>query len=92
MIRIQIHTLRLHGLHVIHFRNGKVVQGRTWSCLLVLLLPGVLSFQYQLVVRICHSYSQKTLKDFQTITIQGQITYRIANPQQLADLLDFHSR
>ncbi|MFN8672314.1 MAG: SPFH domain-containing protein [Candidatus Sericytochromatia bacterium] len=27
--------------------------------------------------------------DFQTITIQGQITYKIENPKQLAELLDF---
>ncbi|MDO4726581.1 MAG: SPFH domain-containing protein [Porphyromonadaceae bacterium] len=28
-------------------------------------------------------------KDFQTVTIQGQITYKIENPKQLADSLDF---
>ncbi len=27
----------------------------------------------------------ETTKDFQTITIQGQITYKIENPKQLAD-------
>ncbi|HAI76518.1 MAG TPA: membrane protease subunit, stomatin/prohibitin, partial [Microscillaceae bacterium] len=27
--------------------------------------------------------------DFQTISVQGQITYRVANPKQLAELLDF---
>jgi len=31
----------------------------------------------------------ETTKDFQTITIQGQITYKIENPTQLADSLDF---
>lgn len=31
----------------------------------------------------------ETTKDFQTITIQGQITYKIENPKQLADSLDF---
>jgi regulator of protease activity HflC (stomatin/prohibitin superfamily) len=31
----------------------------------------------------------ETTKDYQTITIQGQITYKIGNPRQLADILDF---
>lgn len=31
----------------------------------------------------------ESTKDFQTITIQGQITYKIENPKQLADSLDF---
>lgn len=31
----------------------------------------------------------ETTKDFQTITIQGQITYKIEDPKQLADSLDF---
>ena len=32
---------------------------------------------------------EQTTSDFQTITIQGQLTYRIANPRQLASLMDF---
>jgi regulator of protease activity HflC (stomatin/prohibitin superfamily) len=31
----------------------------------------------------------ETTKDFQTITIQGQITYSIENPKQLSEMLDF---
>jgi regulator of protease activity HflC (stomatin/prohibitin superfamily) len=31
----------------------------------------------------------ETTKDYQTVTIQGQITYKIDNPRQLAELLDF---
>jgi len=31
----------------------------------------------------------ETTKDYQTVTIQGQITYKIGNPKQLADILDF---
>lgn len=31
----------------------------------------------------------ESTKDFQTITIQGQITYEIQNPKQLAESLDF---
>ncbi len=32
---------------------------------------------------------KETTNDFQTITIQGQITFKIRNPKQLAELLDF---
>ena len=31
----------------------------------------------------------ETTKDFQTITLQGQITYAIENPKQLSEMLDF---
>ena len=31
----------------------------------------------------------ETTKDYQTVSIQVQITYKIANPRQLADVLDF---
>jgi regulator of protease activity HflC (stomatin/prohibitin superfamily) len=31
----------------------------------------------------------ETTKDYQAVSIQGQITYKINNPKQLADLLDF---
>lgn len=31
----------------------------------------------------------ESTQDFQTVTIQGQLTYRVATPQQLADMLDF---
>ncbi|MCB1170021.1 MAG: band 7 protein [Leptospiraceae bacterium] len=32
---------------------------------------------------------QETLKDFQTVDIQGQITYRVKDPARLASMLDF---
>ncbi len=32
---------------------------------------------------------RETTKDYQTVNIQGQITYKIGNPKQLAELLDF---
>lgn len=31
----------------------------------------------------------ETTKDYQTVSIQGQIAYKIGNPKQLAELLDF---
>ena len=32
---------------------------------------------------------QETLKDFQTVDIQGQVTYRVQDPTRLASMLDF---
>src|SRR5437660_2476314 len=31
----------------------------------------------------------ETTADFQSVTIQGQLTYRVADPKRLASLLDF---
>src|ERR1700678_262160 len=32
---------------------------------------------------------QETTSDFQTVTIQGQVTYRVGDPRRLAGLLNF---
>src|ERR1700676_2360898 len=32
---------------------------------------------------------QEATADFQTVTIQGQLTYRVADPKRLSSLLDF---
>src|SRR5215211_3284099 len=32
---------------------------------------------------------QETTADFQSVTVQGQLTYRVADPKRLASLLDF---
>src|SRR3974390_2407249 len=32
---------------------------------------------------------QETTADFQTVTIQGQVTYRVSDPNQLASLLNY---
>jgi regulator of protease activity HflC (stomatin/prohibitin superfamily) len=32
---------------------------------------------------------QETSADFQTLTVQGQLTYRVADPKQLSSMLDF---
>ncbi|MCU0437223.1 MAG: SPFH domain-containing protein [Raineya sp.] len=34
-------------------------------------------------------YFSESTRDFQTISIQGQVTYKVSNPKQLAELLDF---
>ena len=73
---------------VIHYRNGKIKrEGRG------------LSFFYfeprSSIISIPAGSSDlpfiftETTKDFQTITIQGQLTYKVGDPHQLAQLLDF---
>ena len=34
-------------------------------------------------------FFNESTSDFQTISIQGQVTYKVSNPKQLAELLDF---
>lgn len=74
--------------HVIHFKNGKVQQeGRglsffyfapTSSIAAIPMSSNDLPFIFN-----------ETTSDYQNISIQGQITYKIGNPRQLAELLDF---
>lgn len=74
--------------YVIKFQNGQVVkEGRglsffyyspTTSISAVPMGSNNLPFIFS-----------ETTKDYQTVTIQGQITYKIGNPKQLADVLDF---
>lgn len=74
--------------YVIVFKNGKVTkEGR-----------GLSFFYYAPTTSISavpigssnlpFIFNEST-KDYQTVTIQGQITYKISNPKQLADILDF---
>jgi hypothetical protein len=74
--------------YVIQFKHGKVVRER----------PG-LSFYYfaprAVIVEVPLSsvdvpfVFNEVSSDFQDVTIQGQLTYRIADPKRLAQLLDF---
>lgn len=74
--------------YVIKFKNGKVArEGR-----------GLSFFYYSPTTSISaipigsnnlpFIFSEIT-KDYQTVNIQGQIAYKISNPKQLAELLDF---
>lgn len=74
--------------YVVKFKNGKVVkEGR-----------GLSFFYYAPTTSISAIpvgsnnlpfIFSETTKDYQTVNIQGQITYKIGNPKQLADMLDF---
>ncbi|HUP49051.1 MAG TPA: SPFH domain-containing protein [Thermoanaerobaculia bacterium] len=74
--------------YVVHYANGKVRREGpglsffywvpTSSIVAVPLGSSDLSFVFNQVT-----------EDFQTITIQGQLTYRVTAPRKLAELLDF---
>ena len=75
-------------MYIIQYKNGKIKrQGRglsfhyfapTTSIAVVPVGSSSLPFIFS-----------ETTRDYQTISIQGQISYRIEKPEQLADMLDF---
>ncbi|WP_282148124.1 SPFH domain-containing protein [Algibacter lectus] len=74
--------------YVIHYQNGKVKQeGRGLSFFYfspnssIVSIP-VQSNDFQFVFK-------ETTKDYQEVTLQGQITYKIQSPKQIAETLDF---
>lgn len=74
--------------YVIHFQRGRVKrEGRglsffywmpTSSIVSVPVASSDISFVFQLLTA-----------DFQTVTVQGQLTYRVVEPRKLAELLNF---
>lgn len=74
--------------YVIHFQRGRVKrEGRglsffywlpTSSIVSVPVASSDISFVFQLLT-----------SDFQTVTVQGQLTYRVVEPKKLAELLNF---
>jgi len=74
--------------HVIHYRNGRIQRSG----------PGLSFFYYQPAASIAvvpigsadapFIFNEGTA-DFQPITVQGQLTYRIVDPELVASLLDF---
>ncbi len=74
--------------YVIHYQNGSISkEGRGLSFFYFAPISSIaaipmgsndLPFIYN-----------ETTKDYQTVSIQGQISYRISQPQVLADILDF---
>ncbi len=74
--------------YVIHYKNGKIKkEGRGLSFFYfspnssIVSIP-VPSNDFQFVFN-------ETTKDYQEVTLQGQITYKIDNPKQIAETLDF---
>lgn len=74
--------------YVAHFKNGKLVkEGKGLS--FFYYAPRSSITAVPLGSRDLQFIFTQTTKDFQTVTVQGQITYLIENPKQLAELLDF---
>lgn len=74
--------------YVIHFSNGKIKrEGRGLS--FFFYAPNSSIIAIPLGSRDLQFIFNETTQDFQTITIQGQITYRIADSKQLSEMLDF---
>ncbi len=74
--------------YVIHYKGGKIKkEGRGLSFFYfspnssIVSIP-VQSNDFQFVFN-------ETTKDYQEVTLQGQVTYKIQNPKQLAEALDF---
>ncbi len=74
--------------YVMHYKNGKLKnEGRGLSFFYGSLKSSIVaipmgSSDIQFIFK-------ETTIDFQSVTVQGQITYKIENPKQIAELLDF---
>jgi hypothetical protein len=74
--------------YVVHFKHGKIKrEGRGLS--FYYFAPRSSISAIPLGSRDIQFIFNETARDFQTVSIQGQITYKIENPKQLAELLDF---
>lgn len=74
--------------YVIHFKNGQVKnEGRGLS--FFYYAPNSSISAIPLGSNDLPFIFNETTNDYQSISIQGQVTYKIGNPKQLADLLDF---
>lgn len=74
--------------YVIHYKNGKLKkEGRGLSFFYGTLKSSIVAIP--LGSSDIQFIFKETTSDFQSVTVQGQITYKIENPKQLAELLDF---
>lgn len=74
--------------YVLHFANGHVQrEGRGLSFFYFSPTSSIIAIP--LGSRDIQFILNEATRDFQNVTIQGQITYVIADPKQLAEMLDF---
>lgn len=74
--------------YVIHYTNGKIKkEGRGLSFFYTAMSSSIAAIPMG-SNDIPFMFTESTA-DFQSVTIQGQITYKVTNPKQLAELLDF---
>jgi len=74
--------------HIMQFKNGRVVrQGRGLSFFFFAPSTTLVSVP---VASVDEPFIfSETTRDYQEVTIQGQVTYRIKDPEKLADMLDY---
>ena len=73
---------------VLHYKNGKVVrEGRGLS--FFYFAPNSSIVAIPLGSNDLPFIFNESTMDYQTVAIQGQISYKISNPKTLADILDF---
>jgi hypothetical protein len=74
--------------YVIRYKNGKLVkEGRGLSFFYTSFNSSIVAIP--LGSNDLQFIFNESTGDFQKVSIQGQITYKVDNPKQLADLLDF---
>ncbi len=74
--------------YVIHFKNGRVEKkGRSLS--FFYFSPNSSIVAIPMASNDLPFIFEESTNDYQSISIQGQVTYKIGNPEQLAELLDF---
>ena len=74
--------------YVIRYKNGKLVhEGRGLSFFYTSFNSSIVAIP--LGSNDLQFIFNESTGDFQKVSIQGQITYKVENPKQLADLLDF---
>lgn len=74
--------------YVIHFKNGRIAkEGRGLSFFYFEPNSSIVAIPFG--SNDLPFIFDETTSDYQSITIQGQVTYKIGNPKQLAELLDF---
>jgi regulator of protease activity HflC (stomatin/prohibitin superfamily) len=74
--------------YVIHYKNGQVAkEGRGLS--FFYFAPNSSIAAIPMGSNDLPFIFNETTNDYQEISIQGQVTYKIGNPKQLAELLDF---
>ncbi|MBS1688707.1 MAG: membrane protease subunit, stomatin/prohibitin [Bacteroidetes bacterium] len=74
--------------YIIHYKNGNVLkEGRGLS--FFYFAPSSSISAIPIGSNDLPFIFNETTDDYQSITIQGQVTYKINNPKQLAEMLDF---
>jgi len=74
--------------YVIHYKNGKIVsEGKGLSFYIIRRLSSIVAIP--LGSNDIHFIFTESTNDFQSVTVQGRITYKIEDPKKLADILDF---